>query len=1281
MRARIYTNGGNMTGGFTFNGGVMTGALLLAGNPSEALEAAAKQYVDSSLVNLNATNVSTGILPTARLPSFAGDLVKPAGSSTINLAPTGVTAGDFIKPTIDEKGRVVGGGVLTEADVPNMSWNKVSVDRPDTLSEYGITDGVNLSGGILSGFLTYSGSVTQPLQAVNKQYVDVTLSNATGISIGDIIRKPYTTTPAGFLKCNGAEVDKTTYNTLYSVIGDRFNKNQQWTSGRPWHNQYTINDTQVGELNSWVSSGNLPTALYAGWAFATKNRVYYCCGWTSAYVNTVYTALINADGTLGSWTTTTAFPFSCGYAQAVVVKKYVYIIGAWTGSGSNTVYYTTINADGTIGSWGTLNTFPAAASFVHPIVTNNRIYICGGHDGSNVVSTVWTAPINNSGLIGSWSAATSLPIAMNYYSLAVTKNRVYLLGGSPGGNNALNTVYTAVINADGTIGTWSTATPLPTAMYYMMCYTTKNRIYLLGGHTGAAQSNTCMSAAINADGTIGTWSVSAPLPYNLSHSAIVATKGKLHLLGGHNGSGGIATVLSHTISGGLNDYSDYYAEDKTNYLMPGNGKPWQQQFQYNTAQNTSVINWTASGNIPSAIGLGTSFVTKNRVYYVSGSNGSGYVGTVQTAPINADGTLGSWTIGTAIPATFYGAQAVLTKNRVYVIGGNYSSGANNVWSAPINSDGTIGTWVGGPNFPITNYYHNCIVTKNRLYVIGGYNGSSYLSSVYYAMINSDGTIGAWNTGTSLPIAVNGFALAMTKNRIHLVGGWTGSSNTNVYSTVVNSDGSIGTWTLSGTIPNTMNCSSVLVTKDKMYLFGGDQGSSAITNVITAGINADGTLGLWTQDQPLAAAYQSQCGFATSTRYYLIGNWAAGGPQTAIYSALINGVTNDYSPYYDGTVVAQDSTSDYNYMMPGSARPWVQQYQINMSQASDLTWTAGPSLPVATNAFSVITTKNRVYGFFNGPAANANIYTAIINSDGTIGTWSVAGGIGVTWGSGEALVIKNKVYLIGGGWNGGYSSNAIYVATINADGTLGTFALSPSTMPYSASDPYVFNTNNRIYIVGGYNGSYLNYVYSCPINSDGTLGAWVQATNFPSVFTEGSVVITKNRVYLIGGYNGSHVGTIYTAPIQTNGFIGAWSSAGSLPSNVHGGTMYTTNNRVYIIGGSNGVSYQNTVYYAPIYVDGTIGAWTSGTAYPEAVSGLECISTSTKLYVMGGYKLSPTGPIATVYQATITGGLNDVSPYYDGSVSYTDANIVMASTFFLPDLTQSEKFDSTSYIKY
>jgi len=45
-----------------------------------------------------------------------------------------------------------------------------------------------------------------------------------------------------------------------------------------------------------------------------------------------------------------------------------------------------------------------------------------------------------------------------------------------------------------------------------------------------------------------------------------------------------------------------------------------------------------------------------------------------------------------------------------------------------------------------------IVTNSRVYLLGGYNGAA-VATVYTAPINSDGTLGTWTTGTSLPSAI------------------------------------------------------------------------------------------------------------------------------------------------------------------------------------------------------------------------------------------------------------------------------------------------------------------------------------------------------------------------------------------------------------------------------------------------------------------------------------------------------------------------------------------------
>ena len=111
-------------------------------------------------------------------------------------------------------------------------------------------------------------------------------------------------------------------------------------------------------------------------------------------------------------------------------------------------------------------------------------------------------------------------------------------------------------------------------------------------------------------------------------------------------------------------------------------------------------------------------------------SGSAPVNTVYTAPINADGTLGTWTTDANLPAAFNASQAVVTKNRVYLLGGyTGSAGLATVYTAPINNDGTIGSWVAGTSLPGALAFSQAVVTRNRVYLFGGAvnSGASVLS--------------------------------------------------------------------------------------------------------------------------------------------------------------------------------------------------------------------------------------------------------------------------------------------------------------------------------------------------------------------------------------------------------------------------------------------------------------------------------------------------------------------------------------------------------------------------
>lgn len=71
-------------------------------DPVGAQDAATKNF------SSNATNLTSGSLAAARLPAFSGDATSTAGTATLTLANTTVTAGSYTNAniTVDSKGRI-----------------------------------------------------------------------------------------------------------------------------------------------------------------------------------------------------------------------------------------------------------------------------------------------------------------------------------------------------------------------------------------------------------------------------------------------------------------------------------------------------------------------------------------------------------------------------------------------------------------------------------------------------------------------------------------------------------------------------------------------------------------------------------------------------------------------------------------------------------------------------------------------------------------------------------------------------------------------------------------------------------------------------------------------------------------------------------------------------------------------------------------------------------------------------------------------------------------------
>lgn len=175
--------------------------------------------------------------------------------------------------------------------------------------------------------------------------------------------------------------------------------------------------------------------------------------------------------------------------------------------------------------------------------------------------------------------------------------------------------------------------------------------------------------------------------------------------------------------------------------------------------------------------------TSSSVIYMGGDTGSAVISDVWVASWDANtGLIGSWSAQTALPAGGQNAAAATWNDTaVYYLGGaNYSNVVTSAVYWTTISNGQLGSWTAGPSLPTPLASSYVGVFGNWIVVAGGSPGSAVASSaVYYAAINpATGALGAWQTGPNLPVASFGYGsgwdCAVTDNALVVVAGNTSS---------------------------------------------------------------------------------------------------------------------------------------------------------------------------------------------------------------------------------------------------------------------------------------------------------------------------------------------------------------------------------------------------------------------------------------------------------------------------------------------------------------------------
>jgi len=1184
----------------------------------------------------------------------------------------------------------------------------------------GSTPGVTQTGSTnISGTAISANVQTATLDQSASGALGIGQANATSIAIGNTSSNIATNITGTVLIKPSTGNDSTTAFQVQNAAGTT-----TLLGIDSVNNNITLGKLTAGALAAWSTSGNsLPTSRACGGYAYANGYVYILAGTTSTCTgsngtNTVYYAKLNSDGSTGIWqTNANVLPQTLRDEPATVsANGYLYVTGGETNGGSavSTVYYAKLNSDGSTGVWSTnANALPAVRQELTSASANGFIYALGGNDGSgsNAQSTVYYAKLNSDGSTGAWQTnANALPAVRQDATSVILGGYIYEMGGSDNSLTPQPTVYYAKLNSDGSTGAWSTnSNALPVATQCASTATINGYIYTLGnglGNCTSTPASTVYYSKANSDGSTGTWSTNShALPQTLNMAASIAVNGFVYEIGGFNGSTAQTTVYFASVQGMTRNSGQESISDQ---LTVGNGLTVKggislqaltdstSAFSLQNATGGNLINvdsvnsiialdgntsgqlssWATNANaLPGSRNLASSVTANGYVYEIGGSDGSDK-NTVLYAKLNADGSTGAWsTNANALPQVVRNSSSVTANGYVYTLGGIISNSYSpTIYYAKLNADGSTGVWNTNANsLPAARNLAGAIVANGYVYVIGGNNGSALQSTVYYAKLNADGSIGAWSTNTNaLPQGLDEFTSVVVNGFVYTMGGcntWNCGApdqTSAVYYAKLNADGSTSTWTTSARpLPLALMDATSVTSNGYVYVIGGTNSSgTALSTVYYSKLNADGSNGPWnTNASSLPAARFLATSVLANGYVYVLG----GPGLTTVYYAstariqlganldlvgLQGGTLSD--PGDQSTGSAGGSLTAGNGLFVGSLQV---QGSASFAQGVGITGNLTNTGSALFQSSTGLTSAFQVQNTTGAQAINVSTVTTpnlISNGDFESGTsgWS---------GKGSGTIARNDTTAIGAA--SGVGSLAVTTTAAANDGAFFNYTFAASTQ-YTLS-LYARSTSGTVSTISIGHQDVATTDINC-LTSQSITTTW---TRYTCTFTTGGTITPPTQIYI--KQSDATARTFYIDAVQleqassassfqanqanfqvqtstsaitldgsNSGALGSWTtSASSLPAVRDRATSVTSNGYIYEIGGVDNTNNANsTVYYAKANSDGSIGSWTTNAnPLPDVRRNASSVVANGYVYEIGGCQTGCGGggsTTSTVYYAKL-----------------------------------------------
>lgn len=280
---------------------------------------------------------------------------------------------------------------------------------------------------------------------------------------------------------------------------------------------------------------------------------------------------------------------------------------------------------------------------------------------------------------------------------------------------------------------------------------------------------------------------------------------------------------------------------------------------------------------------------------------------------------------TGLPGTgVWGHAAAIIGDRIYLSGGNdgtlngESGALSGVFMTTFQANHNLANWTSLTALPEARYSHGMAVVGNYVYVIGGIDQDFNVeATVYKALIQGNGTIGAWSTADPIPVSNSDIGLydttvAQLDGRIYVFGGHN-SAGASLNTNFIGTQGANGevTWVAaSANLPDYLAELASTTSPNHIYLFGGVDNNGLTAeyspNTYYVQPSAGGDIASWNQTAPMQRNLVRGSGTQFGEQVYVSGGSinTGGTPQNIIQSTLINESGSLALNWLDSEVLSQ-----------------------------------------------------------------------------------------------------------------------------------------------------------------------------------------------------------------------------------------------------------------------------------------------------------------------------------------------------------------------------------------